>query len=164
MFKAAIVSVALALTFGGGLILAQEGTTGDVAQTISARRGLMNQLAALQVLIEARLASPDYTPELYDLGQAAAASLEAFAVLLPPETNLQGGAPPVPDAATTAAPAVWDDLPAFQQMLRSAAALARTASEASDSAGFAAEWNKVAQTCAACHQTYVVYDPFGALN
>jgi cytochrome c556 len=125
---------------------------------------LMNQLATLQVLIETRLAASDYTPELPDLGQAAAASLDAFAVLLPPETNLLGGAPAVAGAETTAAAAIWDDLPAFQQLLHDTAGEARAAAAAADVTGFKLEWDKVAAACTSCHATYVFYDPFAAVN
>lgn len=164
MFKPTLLAAALAIALGSGLVLAQDSGGGSVAETIAARRGLMNQLASLQALIDTRLAAAQYSPELYDLGQAAAASLDAFAVLLPPETNLLGGAPAVDGAVTTAASAVWDDLPAVQKMLRDTAAQARTASEASDIAAFKTEWDKVAQTCSSCHQTYVFFDPFAAVN
>jgi cytochrome c556 len=164
MIKPTLGSAVLAIALTGGLVLAQDGGSHGVAETISARRGLMNQLASLQVLIDARLAASEYAPELYDLGQATAASLEAFAVLLPPETNLQGGAPAVDGAETTAAPAIWEDLPAFQQMLREAATQARMASEASDIAAFSLEWLKLAEACSSCHETYVVFDPFAAVN
>ena len=158
-----LMLAALAIVLGCGLVMAEDAR-GSVAETISARRGLMNQLASIQALIDARVEAPDYSPELYDLGQAAAASLEAFAVLLPPETNLLGGAASTDGAQTTAGAAIWDDLPAFQQLLRDAAAQARAASEAADIATFRAEWDKVAQSCTSCHQSYVVFDPFAGLN
>lgn len=163
MLKPTLLSIALALTLGGGMVLAQD-PGGSVAETIGARRMLMNQLASLQALIDTRLAAPDYSPELRDLGQAAAASLDAFAVLLPPETNLLGGAPAVEGAETTATAAIWDDLPAFQKLLHDAGRQARSASEAADIAGFRAEWDKVADACASCHATDVFYDPFAAVN
>ncbi|ODT47976.1 MAG: hypothetical protein BGO80_12455 [Devosia sp. 63-57] len=135
-----------------------------MGDTIAARRGLMNQLATLQTLVDARVGSGNYSPELYDLGQAAAASFDAFAVLLPPQSNLLGGAPAIEGVDTTAAAAIWDDLPAFRQLLRDTAAHARAASEAADLAGFQAEWDKVAQSCSSCHESYVVFDPFAAFN
>ncbi|MBK8082798.1 MAG: cytochrome c [Devosia sp.] len=62
------------------------------------------------------------------------------------------------------AAAIWDDLPAFQQLLRDTAAVARQASEAGDIAGFRAEWDKVAAACTTCHESYVFFDPFAAIN
>jgi cytochrome c556 len=163
MFRPAILSALAVVCLGAGLVLA-ETPDSSVADTIAARRGLMNQLASLQTLIDARLGSGEYSPELYDLGQAAAASLDAFAVLLPPESNLLGGAPAVDGVDTTAAAAIWDDLSAFRQLLRDTATQSRSASEAVDLAGFQAEWNKVGQSCSSCHETYVSFDPFAAIN
>lgn len=163
MLKSALLSAGLAIVLGGGLVLAQDAS-GSVADTIAARRGLMNQLASLQTLIDARLAEPGYSAELYDLGQAAAASLEAFAMLLPPQTNLLGGMPAEGDVETTASAAIWNDLPAFQQLLSDSADEARIASEAADAAAFRASWDKVAASCSSCHQSFVVYDPFAGLN
>lgn len=163
MFRPAILSALVLVGLGAGLVAAQ-APDNSVAETISARRGLMNQLASLQTLIDARVNSAEYSPELYDLGQAAAASLDAFAVLLPPESNLLGGAPAVEGVDTTAAAAIWDDLPAFRQLLHDTATHARSASEATDVAGFQAEWDKVAQSCSSCHETYVFFDPFAAIN
>lgn len=163
MFKPAVLSGALAIVLGCSLVLAQEAE-GIVGDTIAARRLLMNQLASLQVLVETRLAASEYSSELSDLGQAAAASLDAFAVLLPPDSNLLGGAPAVAGAETTAAAAIWDDLPAFQQLLRDTASQARAAANSADIAAFEFEWDKVAAACTSCHETYVFYDPFAAVN
>lgn len=163
MFKPAIWSAAIVVVLGSGLVLAQSPGQ-SVADTINARRGLMNQLTTLQGMIDTRVASGEYPPELYDLSQAAAASFDAFALLLPEETNLLGGAPAVEGAETTAAAAIWDDLPAFQQLVHSAAANARSASEAEDLAAFRTSWAKVEQSCTSCHETYVFYDPFAAMN
>jgi cytochrome c556 len=124
----------------------------------------MNQLTSLQTLIDARLAASEYSPELYDLGQSVAASLDAFAMLLPADTNLLGGAPAPEGVSTTAAAEVWADLPAFQQLLRDTAAQARTASEVADIAAFKVEWDTVTQSCTSCHAAYVSYDPFGGLK
>ena len=159
MLKSALLSAGLAIVLGGA-----QDASGSVADTIAARRGLMNQLASLQTLIDARLAEPGYSAELYDLAQAAAASLDAFAMLLPPQTNLLGGMPAEEGADTTAAAAIWDDLPAFQQLLSDSADEARIASEAADVAAFWASWGKVAASCSSCHQSFVVYDPFAGLN
>ena len=163
MLKSVLLSAGLAIVLGSGLVLAQD-PSGSVAETISARRGLMNQLASLQTLIDARLGEPDHSAELYDLAQATAASLDAFALLLPPETNLLGGMRAEEGVATTAAAAIWDDLPAFRQLLHDSAADARTASEAADAATFQASWDKVTASCASCHQSFVLYDPFADLN
>ena len=163
MLRSAMLSAVLAITLGGSLVLGQD-VSGSVAETITARRGLMNQLASIQALIDARLAASDYSVELYELGQAAAESLDAFALLLPENSNLLGGMPAVEGADTTAAAAIWDDLPAFQKLLRDTADQARLASDAADLAAFSASWSKVAESCASCHQTYVVYDPFAGLN
>ena len=163
MSRPALLSAALVFVVGSGIVLA--GTADSaVTDTINARRGLMNQLAAMQTLIDARVAGGEYSPELYDLAQTAAASLDAFALLLPENTNLLGGAPAVDGAETTAAAAIWDDLPAFQKLLHDAAADARAASEAADLAGFEASWSKVTASCASCHETYVFFDPFAGLN
>jgi cytochrome c556 len=163
MPKPALLSALMVVFLGAGLVLA-ESADSSMADTISARRGLMNQLASLQTLIDARLASGGYSPELYDLSQSAAASLDAFAVLLPSASNLLGGAPAIDGVDTTAAPTIWDDLPAFRQLLRDTAAHARSASEAADLVGFQAEWDQVAQSCSSCHETYVFLDPFAAIN
>lgn len=163
MLRPALLSATLVVLLGSGMVMGQSPEAG-IADTINARRGLMNQLASIQTLIDARLAGSEYTPELYDLGQSAAASLEAFAVLFPTESNQLGGAPAVEGAETTAAPAIWDDLPAFQKLLRDVAIQARTASEQGDLAGFQQEWDKVAQSCASCHEAYVFFDPFAAVN
>ncbi|WP_288956096.1 cytochrome c [uncultured Devosia sp.] len=163
MLRPAIVSALVVICLGTGLVLA-EAPDNAMGDTIAARRGLMNQLATLQTLVDARVGSGNYSPELYDLGQAAAASFDAFAVLLPPQSNLLGGAPAIEGVDTTAAAAIWDDLPAFRQLLRDTAAHARAASEAADLAGFQAEWDKVAQSCSSCHESYVVFDPFAAFN
>lgn len=160
MFKSVSLSIGLAVVLGGGLVLAQD-LSGSVGETIAARRGLMNQLGSLQRLIDARLAEPEYSSELYDLGQSAAASLDAFALLLPPESNLLGGMPAEEGVATTAAATIWDDVPAFQKLLHDSAAAARTASEAGDAAAFKASWGQVAASCTSCHAAYVIYDPFG---
>lgn len=161
MLRPTVLPAIIALFLASGPLMAQ-GLSGSVAETISARRGLMNQLGTLQTLIDARLAEPDYSPELYDLSQAAAASLDGFAMLLPTETNLLGT--PVEGVETTAAAAIWDDLPAFQALLRDSAAAARTASEAGDATAFRASWDTVAASCTSCHQAYVVYDPFAGFN
>jgi|GEM_PF-3790181 len=163
MLRPIVITAAFAIVLGTGLVVAQE-VSGSVGETIAARRGLMNQLASIQTLIDTRLAAPDYSSELYDLGQAAAASLDAFAVLLPENTNLLGDAAPVEGAETTAAPAIWEDLPAFQALLREAAAHARTASEAADAAEFKTHWDMVAQSCSSCHEAYVNFDPFAGFN
>ena len=163
MRRRVMLSVALAAVLGSGLVVAQDGA-GSVAETIAARRGLMTQLATLQSLIDSRLGASEEAGDLPALGLAAAQSLEAFAMLLPPQTNLLGGAPAVDGAQTTAAAAIWDDLPAFQQQLRDVAGLARRASEAGDIAGFRAEWDKVAAACISCHESKVFFDPFAAIN
>lgn len=163
MQRPALLLVLLTIFLGTGFVATQAQDT-SVADTISARRSLMAQLSSLQALIEDRIASGEYSPELYDLGQATAASLRAFAVLLPPETNLQGGAPAVEGTETTAAAAIWDDLPAFQRLLNDIATQAEAASEAADLAEFQAKWEKVAEACSSCHDSYVAFDPFAALN
>ncbi len=163
MRRQVMLSVVLGAVLGSGLVAAEDGA-GSVAEIIAARRGLMTQLASLQVLIDNRLGAAEDSDELYGLAQAAAQSLDAFAVLLPPQTNLLGGAPAIDGVQTTASAAIWEDLPAFRQQLRDVAALARQASEAVDLAGFRAEWDRVAAACASCHEGYVVFDPFAALN
>ncbi len=141
--------------------VAAQSLSGTVGEVISARRGLMNQLNSLELLIEEELDAGRYNPELlYALGESVAASLEAFAVLLPENTNLQGGAPAVEGAETTAAPAVWDDLPAFQQWLRDTAAVAREAIQTTDLDSFTALWDPVRQSCESCHATSIAFDPF----
>lgn len=163
MSKPALSTAALVVLLGSGLVFAQS-PSGSVNETIDARRGLMIQLASIQTLIDARKETGEYSSEFYDLSQAAAASLDAFALLLPEETNLLGGAPAVEGAQTTAAAMIWDDLPAFQKLLHDASAAARTASEAEDLAEFETHWSKVAASCTSCHENYVFYDPFATFN
>lgn len=163
MLRPPFFAAGLAALLLAGAAFAQSAAP-DVAEVIAARRGLMTQLTTLQSLIDARVASGAYSAELYELAQATAASLDAFALLLPPETNLLGGAPAVDGAETTAAATIWEDLPAFQQRLRDAAADARRAAEAPDLAAFEAQWQKVAESCTSCHTDHVFYDPFAATN
>ena len=158
----ALLSATLAMALGCSLVLAQD-LGSPVADTIAARRGLMNQLTSLQTLVDARLAASEYSPELYDLGQSVASSLEAFAMLLPADTNLLGGAPAREGISTTAAAEIWSDLPAFQKLLRDTAAQARIASETDGIGEFKVEWDKVTQSCTSCHEAYVSYDPFAGL-
>lgn len=163
MLKPKLSTALVMFGLTAGVVLAG-GQDNSVAETIAARRGLMNQLGTLQALIDARLGDAGALSELHDLSHAAAASLAAFAVLMPPETNLLGAATVVEGAETTAAATIWDDLPAFQQLLRDAADQARAASEAADLAGFTAAWDKVAEACVSCHQSHIAYDPFAAFN
>lgn len=164
MKKAFILSVVLAGIVGSGLAVAQS-PSGSVAEIVNTRRAVMNGLNSLQILIDASVDSGDYDPAtLYGLSEAVAASLDAFALLFPPETNLQGGAPPVEGAVTTAAPAIWDDLPGFQMSLHQSAALMREAMETTDLESFKAKWAPVAQACEGCHATAISFDDFSVLN
>lgn len=158
-----LLAAGLVAALLAGSALAQPIDT-SVADTIAARRGLMTQLTTLQALVDARVASGDHSADLSGLAQATAASLDAFALLLAPDTNLLGGAPAVEGAQTTAAATIWEDLPAFRQLVRDVATKARLASEAADLADFQARWAQVAEACTSCHEQYVFFDPFAALN
>lgn len=160
MIRPSLLTAALALTLAALPVQAQDNEAGA---TIQARRALMAQLGFLQAKIEEHLAGPEMSYELYDLAQATAASLDAFALLFPPETNLQGGAEPIEGVDTTAAAHIWDDLPAFRQLVRDAASLSRQASEATTIEAFQADWDQVAQACSSCHESFVAFDPFAGL-
>lgn len=161
MKTVAALTVLLAIVAAGSVALAQSAA-GSVGEIISARRGLMNELNSLQALIDLELASGNYDPAtLFVLSEATAASFDAFALLLPPETNLQGGAPAVEGAETTASPTVWDDLPAYQQELRAIADIARSAMNATSLEEFKVSWDQVAATCESCHATSISFDGFG---
>jgi cytochrome c556 len=160
MIRPTLCIAALALAC---LPVQSQQVNSEAGAMIEARRGLMSQLDSIQTMIDERLTEPEYSYELYDLAHAAASSLDAFALLFPPETRPLDGAA-IDGIETTAAAQIWDDLPAFRKLVRDTADNSRRASEATTVEAFQAEWDKVAKTCTSCHETYVSFDPFAGLN
>ncbi|MEP9399065.1 cytochrome c [Mesorhizobium sp. KR2-14] len=164
MIRQALLCAPLLLSLSTAVV-ATDFSGSEIGAAIEARRGLMQQTALLAGMVDMHLngATEDQLFTLSDLANATAQSLDAFALLFPPKSNLQGGADPIEGVATTSAAHVWDDLPAFQQLIRDTAADAREAARAETIDAFVASWGKVAPSCASCHENFVSYDPFGSL-
>jgi hypothetical protein len=114
MIRPTLCIAALALAC---LPVQSQQVNSEAGAMIEARRGLMSQLDSIQTMIDERLTEPEYSYELYDLAHAAASSLDAFALLFPPETRPLDGAA-IDGIETTAAAQIWDDLPAFRKLVR----------------------------------------------
>jgi cytochrome c556 len=138
---------------------------GHVADYIAARLDLMRQIETMTARAEELASgSTGVTDEMSKLGAGIAADLAAFGLLFPDNTNLLGGAPAPDGVTTTAVAAVWDDFAAFYAQSRAARDYAVQLSTANDVATYAEALTSLRGTCASCHETYVFYDPFAAVN
>jgi cytochrome c556 len=163
---------AAALLLGAGLVLASSALPlgaaeqdGQVAAYIAARVDLMRQIEIMAARAEDLAgANSSVTDEMSRLGAGLAADLAAFGLLFPASTNLPGGAPAPEGVTTTAAAAIWDDFAAFYAQARKARDLAVELSTATDFAAYFSALTSLRATCTSCHETYVVYDPFAAIN
>ena len=136
------------------------------AETVAARQGLKAQVALMRAGIETAVAEGN--SESFELLAAdfatIAAIVEAFPHLFPADTNPDAIATAGLDVATDASPAIWDDFGAFAAMAQNVAAAARAASEAPDFQTLAAASTEVWAACTACHDAYLVYDPFAGME
>jgi len=136
------------------------------ANTVAARQGLKIQVADMRAGIEAAVANGD--SESFESLAAdfatIAAIVEAFPHLFPADTNPDAITAAGLDVSTDASPAIWDDFAAFAAMAKSVAATARAASEAPDFESLAAASTGVWAACTSCHDAYLVYDPFAAME
>src|SRR5690606_33378631 len=129
-------------------------------------QGLKIQVAEMRAGIEAAVA--DGNAESFESLAAdfatIAAIVEAFPHLFPADTSPAAIEAAGLDVATDASPAIWDDFAAFAAMAQSVAASARAASEAPDFEALATASTQVWASCTACHDAYLVYDPFAAME
>lgn len=136
------------------------------AETVAARQGLKAQVAIMRTGIEFAVEEGD--SESFESLAAdfatIAAIVEAFPHLFPADTNPDAIAEAGLDVSTDASSAIWDDFAAFAAMAKSVAATARAASEAPDFATLAQASTGVWAACTACHDAYLVYDPFAAME
>lgn len=136
-----------------------------VADLIGARIDLMRHIETLTGRAEELAAgSASVTDEMGKLGASLAVELAAFGLLFPDTTNLLGGAPAPEGVTTTAATAIWDDFADFYARARVARDAAAQLSASVDLAAYSDALATLRGTCTGCHETYVYYDPFAAVN
>lgn len=160
MVKLAHIAAATALAALAAAPLRAEETAAP-AEYIAARLATMNAIEGLLGALEAaaETGAVDGFQAFVSL-EAIAAGLESFALMFPADTNLIGTGTTIEGTATTAAPAIWDDVPGFRARIAENAALAR----AVDTDDPAADLAALRENCTACHDTYVFYDPFAVMG
>lgn len=162
-----LISLAAMTAGAGSLALGQEEPAAgplagsyDPADLVEARRALKSQVYAMQQEIEfgvedgAEDQLANYSQDLL----AIAATLEAFPYLFPQSTSPDALAAAGSQADTDAAPAIWEDFPAFFDRAEEVAALAREAAAVETFEAVAEASSAVWTACTSCHDDYLNYE------
>ncbi|MBF9033186.1 cytochrome c [Rhodobacterales bacterium HKCCE2091] len=154
MFRTLALATALLVP---SLATAQDAP-GDIA---AARRAQMSAMQLLAYHAADEGAGTDETTfyRLTEEATAIAAILAGLPALFPDGS----GPADLPEGATQAAPAVWEDRDGFLAALGTAREAAEAAAFAADPAAFMAAMDDLDAACSACHAEYLAYDPFAAL-
>lgn len=138
----------------------------DPSAIVEARQGLKAQVAVMRSEIELAVEFSEEDAFEYLRGNlgAIAASVEAFPYLFPSTTSPDALSAAGSGVSTSASAAIWDDFEAFEGFAQSVAQMARQASEAESFAQLAEASATLWGNCTACHDAYLVYDPFAAMG
>jgi cytochrome c556 len=148
----------LAAGFAGSAALGQDQSAATPADTIFARKTVMDTLSSKMDVIETATSSTNKIDLAGATEQADTVSvlLMAFPHLFPVATNQwKPNVDKDPGTDTFAAPEVWTKFADFYKQSTEASKLAYDASRATEEAGFGAAVAKLRAACDGCHATYM---------
>jgi cytochrome c556 len=147
----------MGLLFTGAAARAEDGASPPPADTIFARKALMNTVNSSMDEIEAMLApgAKIESAEAREHADLISVLLMTFPHLFPPATNQwKEGADRDAAADTYASPELWRQFPDFYARANAASKLALEASRAANRADFQARIGELRAACNACHAAY----------
>jgi cytochrome c556 len=145
------------LFFGGVAARAEDPPLPPPADTIFARKTLMNTIGSSMDEIEAMLApgAKIESAEAREHADLISVLLLAFPHLFPPATNQwKEGAERDAAADTYASPELWRRFPDFYARANAASKIALEASRAANRADFQARMAELRAACDGCHAAY----------